>query len=79
MELTKKQKANAMACLIESGFYDYFDKIKWLPKRHKFLYVYDLDCKAYLSQKELAQQFDTLEIEDRNYALERLEELGGII
>ena len=76
MKPTKKEKAFAMAMLISNGYYDYFDKIEWQPKRHKFLYEYDCEFHTYLTQKELAKEFDKLNKEEQNMALIRMREVA---
>lgn len=72
MRLTKKEKAYAMACLISNGYFDYFDKIEWQPKRHKFAYYYDIDYRKDFTLKELAHEFDLLDKEVQQEAVESM-------
>lgn len=59
MELDKKTKANAMALAIQRGYFEYFDKIEYIPKQHKYRYYSANEERIhYLSLTALADIFD---------------------
>ena len=60
-ELTKREKAYAMACLIHDGFdKPRVEDIKWQPSIHKFVCFQGLNAVGYSSLKSLAERFDKL-------------------
>ena len=60
MELTKKQKADIFAWLLNFGWADYSDSCKYVPSQHKYRYVSAEEGKTYyMSQKQLAHDFDS--------------------
>ena len=82
MTLTKKVKADVMCWLINTGFWNYFDIIEWLPLLHKYRYVCaDEDGKVhYMSQRELAKDFDLVltSEEQSTYANEYMSDLEAL-
>ena len=65
--LTKSQKASIFAWALNFGWNDYFDSCVWVSHLHKYKYVCaQADRTYYLSQKQLAHDFDnTLTSDER--------------
>lgn len=77
--LTKKQKADIFAWLVNSGFWNYFDVCHYVPSQHKYRYeCADEDHKVYyVTQKEFADNWDSvLDDEEREqYANEYFDDM----
>lgn len=69
--LTKKQKADIFAWALDFGWNDYFDQCEWIPSQHKYRYVCAQEDRTYyLTQKELARDYDTLTKKERKQLAE---------